>query len=91
MIHTAWKVSKYGVISGPYFPVFGPEITPYLDTFRAVSLPNFGKNKSWSYDLKKSLGFLWMNFYAGEINQNKRSYWLEIEVSRIKSATPIVR
>ena len=50
---TAWKVSKYGVISGPYFPGFGlnterysvfspnagkygPEITPYLDTFHAV-------------------------------------------------------
>ena len=40
---TAWKVSKYGVISGPYFPVFGlntgkygPEITSYLDTFHAV-------------------------------------------------------
>ena len=40
---TAWKVSKYGVISGPYFPVFnpntgkyGPEITPYLGTFHAV-------------------------------------------------------
>ena len=40
---TAWKVSKYGVISGPYFSVFspntgkyGPEITPYLDTFHAV-------------------------------------------------------
>ena len=39
----AWKVSKYGVISGLYFPVFssntgkyGPEITPYLDTFHAV-------------------------------------------------------
>ena len=37
------KVSKYGVISGPYFPVFGlntgkygPEITPYLDTFYTV-------------------------------------------------------
>ena len=37
------KVSKYGVFSGPYFPVFspntgkyGPEITPYLDTFHAV-------------------------------------------------------
>ena len=35
---------KYGVISGPYFPIFGlntgkygPEITPYLDTFHAVS------------------------------------------------------
>ena len=41
--NTAWKVSKYGVISGPHFPVlspntgkYGPEITPYLDTFHAV-------------------------------------------------------
>ena len=40
---TAWKVSKYGVISGPYFSAFGlntgkygPEITPYLETFHAV-------------------------------------------------------
>ena len=40
---SAWKTSKYGVFSGPYFPVFnpntgqyGPEITPYLDTFQAV-------------------------------------------------------
>ena len=33
---TALKVSKYGVFSGPYFPVFGPEETPYLDTFHAV-------------------------------------------------------
>ena len=40
-----WKLSKYGVISGPYFTVFspnaekyGPEITPYLDTFHAVHL-----------------------------------------------------
>ena len=31
--NTARKVSKYGVFSGPYFPVFGPEITSYLDTF----------------------------------------------------------
>ena len=22
-------MSKYGVFSGPYFPVFGPEKTPY--------------------------------------------------------------
>ena len=36
-------MSKYGVISGPYFPVFGvntgksvPGITPYLGTFHAV-------------------------------------------------------
>ena len=30
------NVSKYGVISGPYFPVFGPEITSYLDAFHVV-------------------------------------------------------
>ena len=41
--YTALKLSKYGVISGPYFPVFGlntgkygPEITPYLDNFHTV-------------------------------------------------------
>ena len=40
---TAWKVSKYGVISGPYFSVFGlnigkygSEITPYSNTFHVV-------------------------------------------------------
>ena len=40
---TSWKVSKNGVTSGPYFPVFGlstgkygPEITPYLDPFHVV-------------------------------------------------------
>ena len=46
---TTWKLSKYGVISRPYFPVFGlntgkcgPEITPYLDTFHAVSTACIG-------------------------------------------------
>ena len=44
---TAWKVSNKGVLSGPYFPafglnterygVYGPEKTPYLDTFHAVN------------------------------------------------------
>ena len=41
------EVSKYGVISGPYFPVSGlntgkyvPEITPYLDTFHVVNPPD---------------------------------------------------
>ena len=52
---TAWKVFKYGVISSPYFPVFGlntgkygPEITPFLDTFHAVILPTDTlRNKPW--------------------------------------------
>ena len=42
-IYTVWKVPKYGVISGLYFPVFSPntekyrpEINPYLGTFHAV-------------------------------------------------------
>ena len=46
LMDTAWKVSKYGVISGPYVSVFspntgkyGPEITPYLDTFHEVGYP----------------------------------------------------
>ena len=33
---TAWKASEYGVFSGPYFPVFGPEKIPHLDTFHTV-------------------------------------------------------
>ena len=40
---TAWKLSKYEVFPGLYFPVFGlntgkyePEKPPYLDTFHAV-------------------------------------------------------
>ena len=40
-------MSNYGVFSGPYFPVFelnigkyGPEKTPYLDTFHQFKLEN---------------------------------------------------
>ena len=47
-IYTAWKVSKYGVISGPYFLVlglntgkYGPEITQYFDTFHAMLAISF--------------------------------------------------
>ena len=43
MHYSARKVSKYGVFSGPYFPVFspntakyGPEKTPDFDTFHSV-------------------------------------------------------
>ena len=45
-LDTAWKLSKYGIFSGPYFPVFipntrkyGPEQTPCLDTFHPVRAP----------------------------------------------------
>ena len=43
IIITGWKVSKYRVFPGPYFPVFGlnpgkygQEKNPYLDTLQAV-------------------------------------------------------
>ena len=29
-------MSKYGVISGPHFPAYGPQITQDLETFHAV-------------------------------------------------------
>ena len=35
---TACNVSKCGVVSVSYFPVFGPEIAPYLGTFLAVNI-----------------------------------------------------
>ena len=45
--HTAWKASKYGVISGPSTGKYGPEITPYLDTFRALSYMQSYIHQSW--------------------------------------------
>ena len=34
--YATWKVSRYGTISRPNTGKYGPEITPYLDTFHAV-------------------------------------------------------
>ena len=73
------KVSKYGVISRPYFPVFwlntvkyGPEITPYLDTINAVcEKRNCGKvvsqwsNEVWEWIQNRFfVEHLWMTAYA---------------------------
>ena len=41
---TAWKVSKYEVISGPNTGKYEPEITPYLDTFHAVHVNHNQEN-----------------------------------------------
>ena len=40
-VTTAWKVSKYGVISGPYFPVCGLNTETY--GVNSVFSPNLGK------------------------------------------------
>ena len=42
--YTAWKVSKYGVFSGPNAGKYGPEKTPYLDIFHAMLTYRFSKN-----------------------------------------------
>ena len=39
---TAWKVPKYGVFSGLNTRKYGPEKTPYLETFVAVRNTSFG-------------------------------------------------
>ena len=52
-------MSKYGVISGPYFLIFelntrkyGSEITPYLDTFHAVTtFSNYGERLKKQLDI----------------------------------------
>ena len=69
--YTAWKVSKYGVISGQYFPVFspntgkyGPEITPYLDTFHPVLLST-AKGELFEEHI-----FLICDFYVDDLNKN---------------------
>ena len=41
LTHTASKVSKYGVISGPYFPVFGLNTEIY-----GVAVPRSGRLKN---------------------------------------------
>ena len=55
-VSTAWKVFKYGVFPGPYFPElglnteiygsrkYGPEKTPYSNTFLAVEIWLFIKH-----------------------------------------------
>ena len=47
-------MSKYGVFSGPYFPVFrtntgkyGPEKNPYLDTFHSM-FAKFSVHTKWT-------------------------------------------
>ena len=58
-------MSKYGVFSGSYFPVFGPVKTPYLDTFYAVlgeikanmmAMKSFFMNEI--YELKNEISLL---------------------------------
>ena len=74
---TAWKVSKCGVFSGPYFPVFGLNTgkyrpkTLYLDNFHAVSSYRIDlSEKESQYNAENpeayigSCSHLWWSFFA---------------------------
>ena len=80
---TAWKVSKYGVISGPYFPTFGlntgkygPEITLYLNIFHVMG----GTNNGWvllsmcnveQWSMKKCIEIsTWYHLICNKSNKN---------------------
>ena len=44
---TAWKVSKYGVFSGPYFPAFGKKLSQSLIIFIISFMRVLSKIKIW--------------------------------------------
>ena len=79
-------MSKYGVFSGPYFPVFGPntgkygpENTPYLETLGAVLVKMFLSKKN-----KDFLTFSLKNIFKENKSQlsslNRKNRFLNIEV-----------
>ena len=55
-------MSKYGVFSDPYFTVFGPGETPYLDTFHTVKdklyAPSAAEKMSFVYNITKWMASL---------------------------------
>ena len=74
----AWKVSKYQVFSGPYFPVFGlntekyaPEKFPYLDTFHAVIALDYPSTYNWG-GLKNLLSIFVFKKQSPEVLCKKR-------------------
>ena len=75
--NTSWKVTKYWISFGPNFPIFGPEKTPYLDTFLIVKITvkskfsaRKGEVKVFEIGLIKSSWnkFLNSHFYGNEMS-----------------------
>ena len=75
-IYTAWKVSKYGVFSGPYFPPFGLNTVRYSVSLRFQSkcgkIWTRKKFRIWILFTQYNFGFWgksWLNF-----TQNRSSH-----------------
>ena len=74
-------MSRYGVFSGPYFPLFGlntgkyrPEKSPYLNTFHAVTRQRFVvmNNIAGNY-LYMCIKYLYLDFVGNGSKRN--SFW----------------
>ena len=65
-IHTAWKVYKYGVFSGPYFPVFGHFSHSIIFTNHSGDLTELATflYESFLYESNKKTPWkIFLNFY----------------------------
>ena len=69
--NTARKVPKYGVFSGPYFPVFGQEKTPYLDTFQVVYVSKYTDKYASGINLRTVAANIYL-FKVNNRNTRKR-------------------
>ena len=84
MNYTAWRVSKYGVFSGPHFPVFGLNTEIYFVNIRIQS--EFGKIRTRDNSVfghfsrraiftKSSIIDIWQTFnHASEAVTQKRTH-----------------
>ena len=76
---TTWKVSKYGVFSGPYFPAFGPEKTSAFGHFSrsghgCLFSYNTIQNKKSIITSEGNLHCLWL---YEEIYNDRKLYRIE--------------
>ena len=77
---TAWKVSKYGVFSGPNAGKYGPKKTPYMENFHAASSRN---NGTFDSKVKKKLKVCAARFFGKLLHQRTFRY-MQAEDTRLK-------
>ena len=80
---TAWEVSKYGVFSGRYFPVFGLNTSPYSVRIQEKTdkkkLRIWTLFKQWMTDLSKPFECLPRELITAKLNAHWFSHGCNIE------------
>ena len=77
--HTAWKVSKYGVFSGPYFPSFGPNTERYgvsLGIHSKCEKKRTRKNSVFGHFSPSVIHLLWCR-YLLTLSCRWKTEWIE--------------